>query len=152
MQDGGAQLVDPDRQQAVVTGQAAELFGPPQGPVIVACAAGIGVGDIDEAYRGRVFEQHTQRVPAFDEVPGPRAGVAERSVVGVDDVQPPQRPQAPGRHQRRPLGAEDPEQLADARPRSGFQRGQGGGHRGAPDDRGGQRAGLTLPLDGLHPG
>jgi len=107
---------------------------------------------------------------ATDAVRGPGTHVGEHAAVpgttlddvvhvdapglaGVDDVQPPERPQAPGRHQRRLLlGPQAREQLAGAGPRAGWQRGQGRGHCGAPGDRGGQRAGLALPLDGLDPG
>ena len=152
VQDRRAQLVDPDRGQAVVAGQAAELAGSPQGLVIAACAAGPGVGDVDEAERRRVLEEHAQRIPAFHDVPGPRAGVAERAVVGVGDVEPPQGPQAPGRDQRRLLSPQEGEYLADAGPRAGRQRGQARSHGGAPGDGRGQRPGLALALDGVDPG
>ena len=73
VQHGGAQVVDPDRGQAVVAGQAAELVGTPQGTVIVACTTRVGVGHVDEADGGRILEEHAQRVPALNEVPGSRA-------------------------------------------------------------------------------
>ena len=152
VQDRRAQLVDPDRGQAVVAGQAAELVGSPQSLVIAACAAGPGVGDVDEAERRRVLEEDAQRIPAFHDVPGPRAGVAERAVVRVGDVEPPQGPQAPGRDQRRLLSPEQGEHLAHAGPRAGCQRGQSLSHGGAPGDGRGQRAGLALALDGVDAG
>src|SRR5579864_7503272 len=61
VQDGGTQFVDAHREQAVVAGQAGVLLGAPQGPVVLACAAGVGVGDVDEAEGSRVLQEDAQR-------------------------------------------------------------------------------------------